>query len=40
MTILKNANRVLKVTYFKIIICSQTSTLKSKVLLRCWCWKF
>jgi len=33
MTISKNATRVLKITYFDIIVCSPTSTLKMKVLI-------
>jgi hypothetical protein len=33
MAILKNASRVLKVTYFEIIVCPPTSTLKLKMLM-------
>ena len=33
MAILKNATRVLEVTYFEIIVCPPTSTLKLKVLM-------
>jgi hypothetical protein len=33
MTISKNASRVLKVTYFEIIVRPQTSTLKLKVCM-------
>jgi hypothetical protein len=33
MTISKKSNGVLKVTYFEIIACPQTSTLKLKVLM-------
>jgi hypothetical protein len=33
MAISKNSNRVLKVTYFEIIACPLTTTLKLKVLM-------